>query len=278
MNLSNFKELINAKVLNESKLSKISGFSICLSKLSYANAFFTNDEEEAKKAAILGAYAIVSEKRLAIIDNDISYFQVDSIDIALKRLVKFLCVDKCAILVDKINLECFKRLNYKTLSSNLIDDFEILCSNDVLISCDKNYLDEIKLSYDVPKFSVELIKSSSFFYQDVNMNGEYYQNINVPRIFINSIALIHSLRFNINYTNLKLLDYIFFNDENEQVRMSEASKVVFFENNEIIINEIRKYLDLTKVDELKNYVFMLYTGDKEQFLKNNVIKEPKGLF
>ncbi|WP_267523191.1 hypothetical protein [Campylobacter sp. MG1] len=276
MNLSNFKELINAEIINSTQLSELSGFSAKLSNLSYANAFFTNNEDEAKMAAILGAYAIVSEKKLEIIDSDIAYFRVDSLDIAIKRLIKFLCIDKYVFLINELDCECFKRLNYQPLKSNFKDDLELFCSNHILVSCDEEYLKLLGLSYKKPEYSINLVKNSSFFYQDIRINNEYHQNINIPKIFIKSVAIASSL--NINYSNVKLLDYVFFNEENIQVKMSEASKVVFFENNEIVISEIKKYLDLFEITELKNYTFMLYKGDKIKFLEQINNKQDKGLF
>ncbi|MBT0881563.1 hypothetical protein, partial [Campylobacter sp. 2018MI27] len=58
---------------------------------------------------------------------------------------------------------------------------------------------------------------------------------------------------------------------------SEGSKVVFFENNELIISEIKKHLNLFEITEIKNHTYMLYKGDKNKFINElNVFNE--GLF
>lgn len=273
MIISNLLELINAKVINETKLSKVSGFSTNLKTLERANAFFTNSDEDAKKAAILGAYAIISSKDLSVVDSDIAYLKVDNLDNAFARLVNFLCSHKEILIVSKLDLEFLKRLNFSVLDNDLFCDFEKYFKNDLLFSQSK--LNLIDLNYKNINASYQIIKSSSFFYHDLKLNDEFVTNVFIPKIFIPSLAMAHFLKLNIN--NLKLLDFVFFNDENEITKLSEASKVVFFEDNDLIINEMKKHINLIEITKMQNYNYMLFRGDKQKFLNSLKIEE-KGLF
>lgn len=278
MEITNFSELINAKIINKPSVSRLKDFCINLNSVTNASAFFTNEQALANEAIKKGAYAIISTKDLSISDKEVAFLKINDFEFALTRLLAFYSIDKRVVLLDELSIECLNRLNITTLKNDLFYDFENILKNNLIFCSSKEYLDKLSLSYENIKYSYEIIKRSSFFYQDLILNDEYYYNVFIPIIFTEQFAKINVFKeLNINYSNLKLLDFIFLNDNNEIVKMSEGSKVVFFENNELIISEIKKHLNLFEITEIKNHTYMLYKGDKNKFINElNVFNE--GLF
>lgn len=278
MEITNFSELINAKIINKPSVSRLKDFCINLNSVTNASAFFTNEQALANEAIKKGAYAIISTKDLSISDKEVAFLKINDFEFALTRLLAFYSIDKRVVLLDELSIECLNRLNITTLKNDLFYDFENILKNNLIFCSSKEYLDKLSLSYENVKYSYEIIKRSSFFYQDLILNDEYYYNVFIPIIFTEQFAKINVFKeLNINYSNLKLLDFIFLNDNNEIVKMSEGSKVVFFENNELIISEIKKHLNLFEITEIKNHTYMLYKGDKNKFINElNVFNE--GLF
>lgn len=278
MEITNFSELINAKIINKPSVSRLKDFCINLNSVTNASAFFTDEQALANEAIKKGAYAIISTKDLSISDKEVAFLKINDFEFALTRLLAFYSIDKRVVLLDELSIECLNRLNITTLKNDLFYDFENILKNNLIFCSSKEYLDKLSLSYENIKYSYEIIKRSSFFYQDLILNDEYYYNVFIPIIFTEQFAKINVFKeLNINYSNLKLLDFIFLNDNNEIVKMSEGSKVVFFENNELIISEIKKHLNLFEITEIKNHTYMLYKGDKNKFINElNVFNE--GLF
>ncbi|MBT0884703.1 MULTISPECIES: hypothetical protein [unclassified Campylobacter] len=278
MEITNFSELINAKIINKPSVSRLKDFCLNLNSVTNASAFFTNEQALANEAIKKGAYAIISTKDLSISDKEVAFLKINDFEFALTRLLAFYSIDKRVVLLDELSIECLNRLNITTLKNDLFYDFENILKNNLIFCSSKEYLDKLSLSYENVKYSYEIIKRSSFFYQDLILNDEYYYNVFIPIIFTEQFAKINVFKeLNINYSNLKLLDFIFLNDNNEIVKMSEGSKVVFFENNELIISEIKKHLNLFEITEIKNHTYMLYKGDKNKFINElNVFNE--GLF
>ncbi|MBZ7977840.1 hypothetical protein AVBRAN12654_03490 [Campylobacter sp. RM12654] len=278
MEITNFSELINAKIINKPSVSRLKDFCLNLNSVTNASAFFTNEQALANEAIKKGAYAIISTKDLSISDKEVAFLKINDFEFALTRLLAFYSIDKRVVLLDELSIECLNRLNITTLKNDLFYDFENILKNNLIFCSSKEYLDKLSLSYENVKYSYEIIKRSSFFYQDLILNDEYYYNVFIPIIFTEQFAKINVFKeLNINYSNLKLLDFIFLNDNSEIVKMSEGSKVVFFENNELIISEIKKHLNLFEITEIKNHTYMLYKGDKNKFINElNVFNE--GLF
>lgn len=278
MEITNFSELINAKIINKPSVSRLKDFCLNLNSVTNASAFFTDEQALANEAIKKGAYAIISTKDLSISDKEVAFLKINDFEFALTRLLAFYSIDKRVVLLDELSIECLNRLNITTLKNDLFYDFENILKNNLIFCSNKEYLDKLSLSYENVKYSYEIIKRSSFFYQDLILNDEYYYNVFIPIIFTEQFAKINVFKeLNINYSNLKLLDFIFLNDNNEIVKMSEGSKVVFFENNELIISEIKKHLNLFEITEIKNHTYMLYKGDKNKFINElNVFNE--GLF
>ncbi|ULO01757.1 hypothetical protein AVANS_1137 [Campylobacter sp. RM5004] len=278
MQISNFSELINAKIINKSNNLRLSSFCTNLSNVTMASAFFTNSEEEAKEAINKGAYAIISTDKLKVVDEEVAYLLVDDFYHSMLRIIAFSSMNKRAILFDELGIECLKRLNISVLSNDLFKDFELILKQDLLFSSDLDYLKELSLSVSKQEYSYNIIKRSSFFYQDLILNDEYYYNVFIPVIFTEQLAKIHSIKeLEINYSNLKLLDFIFLNENNEIVKMSEGSKVVFFEQNIEVIKEIKKHINLVEVSKVTNNTYMLSKISKTDFLKE-LNTSDEGLF
>ncbi|MBT0881293.1 hypothetical protein KJQ98_08205, partial [Campylobacter sp. 2018MI27] len=177
MEITNFSELINAKIINKPSVSRLKDFCLNLNSVTNASAFFTNEQALANEAIKKGAYAIISTKDLSISDKEVAFLKINDFEFALTRLLAFYSIDKRVVLLDELSIECLNRLNITTLKNDLFYDFENILKNNLIFCSSKEYLDKLSLSYENVKYSYEIIKRSSFFYQDLILNDEYYYNV-----------------------------------------------------------------------------------------------------
>lgn len=251
MDIENLKNLLQAKYLHKSSLSKINFFCTELKKDMKACAFFAYDKKQASIAALQGAYVIIVQEEIKIDDFDISYLLVDDLDKALFRLARMLFIEKKLVLLNEIDFICAKRLRLNTLSLDIKKD---VLNNEEIVFCNNlEYLNKLGANIVYAKnVNYKQIKNSSFFYQDLMLDDKFFQNIFVPQIFTQSFANLNALT-NINIKDLELLDFVFLNDFNQSTNFGQARRVIIFEEEQIVYEKLQKALkNVFLCDDFKN--------------------------
>lgn len=194
MKISNLSELLNATLINEASILSVEGFSLDALNAKYAFALFSNDEEEIDRALKKGIFAVVSEKKLPIKDEEVFYLWVDDLQVALLRLLRFLCEEKNVrfILCDNQTLKFCQSFFLKRLRGNIFLDFEDLKSaqNGEIFCFDKaDYLLKLCANYEeLKEAKYEILSPSSPFFSSMLCENLCFKNLNLPLIYAKNFA------------------------------------------------------------------------------------------
>ncbi|WP_300702282.1 hypothetical protein [uncultured Campylobacter sp.] len=241
MNISNLIELIRASVSNEGSTLSVLGFACVLDDLKASYAFFSNDEEEIKRAIKKNAYVIVSEKKIKIYDKDVFYLLVDDLQVALFRLVRFISEEKKLnfVLSSKNELKFCNAFKLNILSKNIFLDFKklIKANNKEHFFCDDEFY-ILKLCANFIKLKnakFELLEQGSLFFTSIICKDLYFKNLYFPNIYAQSFSNVLSylvenqLEHNFHSDRLKFFKIFFINKKYKLCSNSERALILVFD-------------------------------------------------
>ncbi len=186
MHLDNFVEIISGKLLNNPCISSINQFTSKVKNVNTGDAFLSRDINEIQEAIKRGAYAIVSDECLDIIDNEIAWILVSDIDLSILKFIKY------TKLMNSINIYLFDDISFK-IAKNIIKDKQVAIVSDTYELLESVSKRHIIINFDILLFDIyflqhsdvwffNIIKQTMFEIMLVFDNQEYY--ITFPSIFI----------------------------------------------------------------------------------------------
>lgn len=207
MRIENLTTLVNGELKNSPKISMINGFCISPSSVKVGMAYLALNAtiEDVVQAIKSGAYAIITDLSLNSKDDEIAIIKVDSVVMAIVRLMRFLSAQKELKFIHLTTLqasilECLHLpKSLCLLSSDLSQAFmQILESeNDMMVlSYDETMIDRLSFSHarlsddSLSDLHYELIDNGSLFYTTVLFKNSYYSELKFPNIFIKDLVCI----------------------------------------------------------------------------------------
>ncbi len=213
MTFENFAKLTNAKLLNKPFISSYERIVFDSSKVKRGDLFVGNDPKEIKTAISRDAYAILSDQKVNILDDEIAWLKCPNIEDSLTALLRYDLMNRNLHFVyfDKISAALMKHIVSKEeiifLSQDAKQNFQNLYTisdNTIVISSDKKYLQNIYPKYETPDIAIYQkleITKSTLFQSSFTYHKSFYENIKIPELFINNLEYI------LNYLDTKLLYY-----------------------------------------------------------------------
>lgn len=297
MNIINLAALIKGKILNSPLISAIEGFCFDINKLKLKDAFISNNKFEIEIAIKNGAYAIIFEENLEILNDEIAYIKVEKIEFAIKRLIEFYANFKTFYLVDRIKFEILKTLNHKSLkiiNSNPKEFLLDLLENDKFISNEDLFNLDYKKISDTTKNS---FIRTSLFISEIFYHQKHY-NLEFSKIFLpNLYEILDEFKLEFKISNLKDFRHfepIFINNLFEIAPFGTTERVVIIESDKYFFefeqnflkkldiksvsfkkDDIKSDFKINSIDEIKNiknfHYLLFYSSYKDvfDFLKTN---------
>ncbi len=295
MRIESLARLIDAELLNTPSITYIDQLKIEPKQVKRADAFICIDEKDIKNAIQNGAYAIISEKKLQITDNEIAWMVVDDIKKALIRYLRYKTIQNRAnfFLSDSITFEILNCISPKQRVILLDDDIfksflQIVNADEdmIFVSKDKKLLGGIFPAYlsieESKKEYVRVIKNSLFTI-DFIYKDEFYKDIHLPLLFTlylnKAIKFLEKYYIEIAFEKLWIKRHfspIFIDNYSNIKEFGQTSKVIIEEIDETYIqNEVnflntyakyaKKVVILPKNFEinLKNIKVFRYSESKE---------------
>ncbi len=187
MRLANLISLIGGELQNRPLISQITGFSSSLHTLKPGDLFFAVTKSQIPQAIAKGAYAIVYKEKMQILDKEIAWIQVDNLELAAIKLIRFLLIRNGAKLFSLSDLALeFSKLIIEDKDVAILEDpFTFLqhYKQQKFILLSKSIL--LKLALDptpLPPVKVQIVQTrlfeTSFIFQDF-----YYERIRVSPLF-----------------------------------------------------------------------------------------------
>ncbi len=263
MRIKDITKIIDGKLQNFPSVDHVNAFRINPEHIVQGDLFLdVNHSIYNQKTAIKnGAYAIVSENILSVLDNEIAWIETGSLRLACIKLARYEFSKKNASLLflndiaEEMLHSIVKYKTYEKLPSNICkalllltkngENIQYTCSDERLALSIDPLCNKIKEHTSVQYFQLKSPFFSSFIYKDV-----FYRNLKIPSIFIKYFCEIldfsNEEKLQNDYHIVTMSEHfvsIFIDDKLHKKDFGQATKAVIFEKNIDYLEMEFKYLE-----------------------------------
>ncbi len=293
MQISSILDIVDGSLLNSPSISFIYSIKTNALKVKEGDLFIAKNINEIDLAIRNGAFAIIFDTNVPIIDNEIAWIKVKNIDISIIKLIRFKLAIKNieAFYCNKIIYDLLKiysthfSKNVRLVPNKLENTFRFIDEiedNDILISCNKNILDNIypkNKDFDhINKLNeTDNLIEHSLFETSFSYENVYFSRLKISSLYITDfLKVFNFFKQNLDLTKLKSF-YNFkplFLDRNlNLVEFGKSDKFIICQNNEDLYeNEIsymkKQYKYAKNIFITSSYVD--YLSKDEQILMNDI--------
>lgn len=262
MTVDSCVEISNGILITPPAISSFTDVVIEISKVTRGSLFIAVNNADIFDAVQNGAYGIIFDKPTQIIDSEIAWIKVDSIQNSVLRFLKYFVhqSENEFYLTNSFQYEILRKITISKdillLKSSNLSNFNIVTrapKGTIFVSKDKQLLEVIAPAYiDIKKIietDFDVIRST-MFETSFRYHKRYYEFLKVPQIFLDDFLKLLSLldRKGILYT-LDELNYtkhffpVFVNKNLKAKEFGESDRVLIFEPNESFVMRSVKYLE-----------------------------------
>jgi len=267
MRIEDVVNIADGELVNAGYISDILFFEEELEKVRRETLFVSNDIEKIREAIKKGAYAILHSKKLRIIDEEIAWIRVESLEDSFLKLLKYKLLSNKLFVTDKITLEIIKSIN-KDKKVIVLDkiDFNFLNGDNLIYVTSSDKIAQIAINkIKIEKeLKIEIIQHSTFLLDFIFKNHKY--SLIFPFLYCNNLekalSFFENLELNYLLKELKLSRLV------PQFINSRYEKVEFGKSQIVVVEGIKK--DNYFIDEL-NYLFQNLKYANVKFFDNSNI-------
>jgi len=306
MTIDNLVKLTKGELLTSPSVSSFNNIRFSSNKISLGDLFVYTEFEDIEKAIERGAYAILYDKEIPIIDEEIAWIKVPSLKKALIRILRLYLREKSIDIYyfDKIESSILKSIvsnkNIVFLKESIFDIFKQLFNakdDYIVISDDKDILQNIYPDFKTIKNDDEIklkILKYSIFEIDFIYNEYFHKNIKLPKIFIDNLQnvlkflKIHHIPYELSNLNFieNHFEPIFIDKYLNPKPFGSTQRVLIFEKDynmikkemiflsdeakwgrTICVQEGEKHLQNFDTIKNKEFNFAIIFSTKENFLQ-----------
>ncbi|MGE4418816.1 MAG: hypothetical protein AB7D38_03155 [Sulfurimonas sp.] len=262
MRLENFLALTQATLVNEPCIHGFENIVFEASKVKRGDLFFAYDYENISLAVTNGAYGIVFEKKVEIIDSEIAWIEVESLDTAVKKLLRFKMIEKevmayeCNEIVLKLSLQVITQTNFLSLVGDLKSVFKTLWdiqNRTIVLFCpaltDSSIFASVKTVPKRPFAPIEIMEQTlfetSFIYDDIFYERQLISPFFISYLeellnFFKMLKISYKLK---KFTPIDHFEAVFVNKKFEIKNFGTSEKVLIFEPNSDLIDSQILFLE-----------------------------------
>lgn len=290
MKISSLIDIIDGELLNTPSISFIYSFKTKAKKVKESDLFIARNINDIETAIQNGAYAIVLEEKYPLLDKEIAWIKVDSIDKVLVQLIRYRLAN-FNLKAYYSNKAIYNFLNIFSNDINLkfipwnLDDF-IKTLNDIdndstLICHDKNVLDMLypnntkfkSINHITNNLTEHSLFESSFSYKD-----KFFSRLKISSLYINDFLDAYTyLNYDFDFTKLKTfynLKPLFLDKRLNITEYGKSDKFMLMQNN---ISLAKK--EITYIKEKYKYAKTIFVSskyvdflDEEQYVLDDIDK------
>ncbi|HHD77721.1 MAG TPA: hypothetical protein ENK93_03675 [Campylobacteraceae bacterium] len=197
MTFENLAKLTHATLLNEPFVSSFYDIVFDPHKVKRGDLFIGRDPEDVRIALSRDAYAILSDRKLPILDDEIAWLRTASIEQALINLLRYHVMEHelqiCYF--DEISLALLQKIASRErllfLDGDLQTNFQTMMrapERSIFVSSDDNLLSKINPGYSECLENEDLVTvkpvKSTLFLSSLHIAGDYFENLKLPALFI----------------------------------------------------------------------------------------------
>ncbi len=300
MQITSILDIVDGKLLNSPSISFIYSIKTNPHKVKESDLFIVQNEEDINEAIQNGAFALIVDKDIEILDNEIAWIKVDNIEETMKKLIRYLLSNKrlTAFYCNSASYTLFRILkrnnihtNIKLIPTNLskffkmIDDLE---ENDTIICSQQNVLNAIypvNFNFNTKTYKIDNLIEHSIFETTFSYEERFFSKIKISSLYVTEFLDVYSyLGFNSDLNRLKKfhnLKPIFVDKLINHTDFGKTDKFLIAQEDEQLVekevaylNEKYKYaqilfLTTLEIDDNKNidYTFINSLDELKSFLK-----------
>ncbi|WP_415395735.1 hypothetical protein [Sulfurimonas sp. CS5] len=255
MRLENFLALTHAKLVNEPCVNNFENTVFEANKVKRGDIFFAYNVQDIELAVLNGAYGIVFDKPTQILDEEIAWIEVNSIDEALKRLLRFKMIEKeivayeCNEIILKLALQVIAQTTFVVVYGDIKSVFKSLWeveNGTTILFCptlnSKDMFTNVKTLSKIAIEPIEIMEQTlfetSFIYDNI-----FYERQLISPFFIPYLAdllhLLKSLKIDFRlrkFTPIEHFEAVFTNKNFEIKDFGTSDKVLIFEKNTSLVD------------------------------------------
>ncbi len=256
MQISSIVDIVGGKLLNTPAISFITQIHTIASKINDGDLFVAKKKCDINLAIQNGAFAILIDFDIEIIDIEIAWIKVEDITSSQIKLLRFIlsntnhksyfCDD---ISFEFLNIYSYLDKNLILLTNNIDFDFEILkntLDDSNIFSINNKYIKNIlplSTEFIIDDKIIKNLTTNSLFNTTFSYYNKLFFKLKLPYIYINHFLTIsHFFKMTLDINKLKAFKYfspIFINKDFEIVEFGKSNKFILANNNKNLIdNEI----------------------------------------
>ena len=262
MRLENLLALTNGSVVNTPFVKQFNNIVFEAKKVKRGDLYISFDDENLEEAVLNGAYGVMFDKPTQISDTEIAWIKVDSLEDALKRLLRFRLIEKeivvyeCNEIVLKLALQVMSETNFIALEGDIKTIYKTLWDledlNTILFSptlTSKDLFTDIKSfpsSDTKEKITVmeQTLFETSFVYDDIFYERQLISPFFIP--FLEDLFYffkVQKINFRLKkFTPIDHFEAVFTNKNFEIKEFGTSDKVLIFEKSTMLIEKEIKFL------------------------------------
>ncbi len=277
MQITSLLDIIDGRLLNQPSISFIYSIKTNPKKVKEGDLFIAQNNKEIELAIKNGAFALVIDKDINIIDNEIAWIKVECLEDTMIKLIRYLLsnLKLTAFSCNSVSYDLFKILkkptihtNIKLIPKNISKTFKIIDSlkdNDIIICSKQKLLNDIypiNFNLNTKEYKIDNLIEHSIFETTFSYKEIYFSKLKISSLYITELLDVCSfLDFNIDLSKLKKfhnLKPIFVDKLINHADFGKSDKFLITQkNNDLVLKE---------VNYLKNkykYAKILYIATKD---------------
>ncbi len=260
MKIEDLLNLTAGVVISEPTIRAVNSVSVYPSKIDEGDLFISNNSEDIQSALAKGAYAIIfSDPAIKITDNEVAWIQVDDIQKASFKLIRYVLINRDASFylfteheLSFLKMIVTKKRNFEILSNDWRKLFEKILNSDskMFVGTDEPLMKMIKPDVSIlnKEASCEII-TDTLFRTTFKINGYIYQEKEITPFHVDYLKRVvefcdeHHLPYNLDrvkYT--KHFVPVFIDGFLNISKPSKSDKVAIFTDNLNDIYKAREYV------------------------------------
>ncbi len=297
MQISSIVDIVEGELVNSPSISFIYNIKTKVNKIQEGDLFISNNKDEIKEALNKGAFGIIFDCEIDILDNEIAWIKVDDVNSSLTKLIRFklstfeLNAYHCNDFTFEL-LALFTKNgehNIKLISNNLEDDIGILedienyktiiCSNEKILNniYPKNFAFN-NIKYDIKNLIEHSLFETTFSYED-----SYFPRVKLSSLYINDFLNVYIfLNKNIDINKLKKINTfkpLFIDKYFKLIDYGYSDKFIISQTNgNLAVNEIN-YIN-NKYKYARTFIFIrkgFYKSNDSSFYTIDSLDEIKNI-
>ncbi len=291
MKIETLTNLIGGELINRPYISEVVNFTDNVDEVKRGSCFFARDLTDIPRAIKNGAYAIITDRYVEVLDKEIAWIKVDNFENAAFNIFKYENLKHQIYIVDKISLMIIDAisLDKRVIVLRGVKDFfkVINLKEKFIFTDDKKFVRIFANVKSLKEKDVDLkplgLFKSVYEGSEINLPFVYKNQFGKVISFFNENSLKYTLDFKLSRFRPVFVDALL-----REVEFGQSERVVItgIENDEFFFDELNFFIENTKhakavvIDEKrvnllkKPFNFAMAVGF--EFVANKI--EEKGLF